>query len=634
MAPYDAFISYSHLNDKPIAAALQAAIQKLGKPWYRRRALRLFRDDTSLSATPHLWPTIEQALGRSGHFLLLASPEAAASKWVNKEASFWLEHNSVDTLLIGLTEGDLAWNDSVSDFSAIDATKHPLPPALAKKFSSEPKWVDLRAFREGATHAADTRDAKFTELAADFAAAIRGVPKEDLLSQEVLQQRRALRLAVSAAASLLVLALAAAVAGILAYREQQEAVAQRNRAELTLAAATKTANSLVFDLARRFKNAIGLPAALIKDILDRSLALQQQLTMSGEVAPDLKRSEAAALIDVADLLLDIGDTNGALIASERSRQIGAELLAASPDVIEYQFQLSVSYERVGDVRVAQGDLAGALKSYRDSLAIRERLVKTIFGDATWQSDLAGSYAKIGLVLMTQGDLPGALDSYRKKLAIAERLAQSDPGNADRQRDLSSSYVHIGDVLLKQSDLAGALKLYRDALAVAERLARSDPGNADPQRDLSIAYERVGDVQVAQDDFVAALKSYGDGLAIAERLAQSDPGNAGWQRDLSISYESIGDVQVAQGDLAAALKSYRDSLAIRERLAQSDPANIQWQLDLVETNYDLAVNGDDAVRRFTFVADKLKQLQAQNGLNDEQMALLKVAEAALSTISRP
>ena len=64
MVLYDAFISYSHAKDKPIAAALQSVVQKLGKPWYRRRALRVFRDDTSLSATPSLWPSIEQALKR------------------------------------------------------------------------------------------------------------------------------------------------------------------------------------------------------------------------------------------------------------------------------------------------------------------------------------------------------------------------------------------------------------------------------------------------------------------------------------------------------------------------------------------------------------------------------------------
>src|ERR1700693_1588077 len=107
--------------------------------------------------------------------------------------------------------------------------------------------MDSRPYREGAGRTASKRDAKFTELAADFAAAIRGMPKEDLLSQEVRQQRRALTLAWSAAASLLILAVAATTAGIFAYRAQQEAIAQRNRAEATLAAATQTANNLVFD---------------------------------------------------------------------------------------------------------------------------------------------------------------------------------------------------------------------------------------------------------------------------------------------------------------------------------------------------------------------------------------------------
>src|SRR5215471_5582587 len=147
MALYDAFISYSHAQDKPIAAALQSVIQKLGKPWYRRRALRLFRDDTSLAATPHLWPTIEQALGQSRHFVLLASPEAAASKWVNKEVAYWLDHNSIDTLLVGLTNGELVWDESVGDFLARENMSR--PPVLAKRFATEPKWVDLRPYREG-----------------------------------------------------------------------------------------------------------------------------------------------------------------------------------------------------------------------------------------------------------------------------------------------------------------------------------------------------------------------------------------------------------------------------------------------------------------------------------------------------
>ena len=94
MPAYDAFISYSHLKDKPLAARLQSVIQTLGKPWYKRRSLRVFRDDTSLSATPHLWPSIEAALGQSRFLILLASREAAESKWVSKEVEYWLRQQS------------------------------------------------------------------------------------------------------------------------------------------------------------------------------------------------------------------------------------------------------------------------------------------------------------------------------------------------------------------------------------------------------------------------------------------------------------------------------------------------------------------------------------------------------------
>ena len=57
-ALYDAFVSYSHAKDRAVAAGLQSVMQKLGKPWHKRRALRIFRDDTSLAATPELWPAI------------------------------------------------------------------------------------------------------------------------------------------------------------------------------------------------------------------------------------------------------------------------------------------------------------------------------------------------------------------------------------------------------------------------------------------------------------------------------------------------------------------------------------------------------------------------------------------------
>ena len=79
---YDAFISYSHAADGELAPSLQRGLQRLARPWYRVRSLRVFRDETGLSVNPHLWSSIEQALDDSRYLVLLASPEAAQSPWV------------------------------------------------------------------------------------------------------------------------------------------------------------------------------------------------------------------------------------------------------------------------------------------------------------------------------------------------------------------------------------------------------------------------------------------------------------------------------------------------------------------------------------------------------------------------
>src|SRR5262245_17510411 len=116
MAGYDVFVSYGHAKDKPIAVGLQAVIQRLGKPWYLWQALRVFRDDSSLSATPISWPSIERALEDSLFLILLASPEASAAPSVNRAVSWWLAHKRPETLLIVLTDGELSWTESLVDF--------------------------------------------------------------------------------------------------------------------------------------------------------------------------------------------------------------------------------------------------------------------------------------------------------------------------------------------------------------------------------------------------------------------------------------------------------------------------------------------------------------------------------------
>ena len=444
MAAYDAFVSYSHANDKPVAAALQSVVQRLGKPWYRRRALRIFRDDTSLSATPGLWPSIEQALGASRFLILLASPQAAASPWVNKEVAWWLDHKGPETLLIALTEGTLAWDDARNDFARHEGM--PLPPVLAGRFAAEPKWVDLTGLREGA----DARNTRFIEAGADFAAAIHGLPKEDLLSQEVRQQRRALTLAWSAAGTLAVLiALAgwqwweaegakraaqrerdrAVVAEQTATEQKEVAQQQRDLAETNFGIAKNAADHVVFRIAQDLRNVQGMR---VEFGAPHSRCRAHHDGRTGEGCAGglpLAAQSVRHAGRICDTYLAAGDLARAREAAEESLAIMRKLAAADPGNAGWQRDLSVSLEKVGDVRLATGDRAGALAAYEESLAITRKLAAADPGNAGWQRDLSVSLNKVGDVRLAAGDRPGALAAYEESLAIRRKLAAADPGNA-------------------------------------------------------------------------------------------------------------------------------------------------------------------------------------------------------------
>ena len=80
--PYDAFVSYSHEADEPLASALEHGLQRLARPWNQRRGMSVFRDAGNLNLSAHLWGSIQRALDDSRFLIVVASPASASSPWV------------------------------------------------------------------------------------------------------------------------------------------------------------------------------------------------------------------------------------------------------------------------------------------------------------------------------------------------------------------------------------------------------------------------------------------------------------------------------------------------------------------------------------------------------------------------
>jgi tetratricopeptide (TPR) repeat protein len=586
------FISYSR-KDLAFVDRLEPALKARGfEPLIDRAEIYAFED---------WWKRIQGLIGKADTIIFTLSPDAVASEICAKEVAHAASLNKRFAPIVCRRVADSAVPEALRRLNFVffddEAQFEGSVDRLAEALRTDIGWIRQHTeYGEAARHWSASgrpggillRSPALEEAERWIASRPAGAPAATDETQAFIAEsrrgttRRRNILTGSLAAGLV---LALALAGLaywqrgIAVQERQIAEQQRKRAEDTLAAATKTANSLVFDLAQRFRDTVGIPATLVKDILDRARGLQEELTKSGQVTPDLKRSEAEALDETSESLLAIGDTAGALATAEQGRQIFTALLAGNPNNTTWQRELSVALNKVGDAQMAQGDRTGALKSYSDSLAIRNRLAQSNPSDTARQHDFSVSLINVGDVQVAQGDLAGALKSFGDSLAIAERLAQSEPDKSDWQRDQSIQHSRIGRVQMAQGDLVGALKSFRDGLAIIDRLAQSDPGNGNWQRDLAIAYNNVSDALEPLGDLAGALKSYRDGLNIKDKLAKSDPSNSNWQRDLSLSYERIGGVQKTQGDLAGALKSFRDNLAVVDRLAEADAKNTEWQRDL-------------------------------------------------------
>jgi tetratricopeptide (TPR) repeat protein len=580
------FISYSR-KDMAFADRLEAAL--------KARGFEPLIDRTEIYAFEDWWKRLQALIMRADTVVFVLSPDSVASREALKEVEYAASLNKRFAPIVCRRVEDSATPEALRRLNFVffdDPTQFEASAdRLAEALQTDIGWI--------------RQHTEFGEAARRWSAA--GRPGGLLLRSPILEEaerwiasrptnapapteetqafvaesrrgatRRRNILTGSLAAGLLV---ALVLAG-LAYWQRGIAVAQRDRADQTLAAATRTAHSLVFDLAQRFRDAPGIPASLVKDILDRASALEDQLTASGQTTPELRRNQAVGFIEIADTLLTIGNATGAFEAAKHARQIVEALLPTEPDNVRWLQTLANSYERMGFALKAQGKSEEALKNYREYLATSQHIVALDGGDMRWQEGLAMAQSDIGQVLQAEGKLSEALKAYRESFAIMERLVASDHTNTRWQFDLSDSYDYLGTMLARQGKPDEALKSHRASLAIRESLIAVDPSNTRWQRGIYLSQWWIGDIESKQKNFDPAIADFRRGLEVMERLlVKNDPNNALWQRDVGSAYVKIGDILIQQGNLDEALGAYRDSLAKRERLAATDRSNTDWQFDL-------------------------------------------------------
>jgi tetratricopeptide (TPR) repeat protein len=470
---YWGFISYSHTDEK-VAARLHRELEQYRVPkalvgqegragLIPKKLFPIFRDRDELAASADLSSAILTALSESVYLIVICSPAATQSRWVNEEVLTFKRLGREDRILAVIASGEpMAKNLANECF----------PLALRQKLGADGERLHIPA----EPIAADMRpqgDGK-EGYKLKLVAGLLGVSLNDLRHRELIAARKRARVSQVVAVAMLLLTIVAVAGGWMAYKNQQKA---ERRLDVAIDIASGVVQQAV-DMSEKF----GVPQRAIGGLLD--WAQRSFSALSKEDLPDkLKHRQASTLMVFSSQYAVAGNADKQLAAAQLARDLLAPLIKADPSNSEWQSTFSAIHGQIGDAYRAQGRFADALVAYQQALAVDERLLANGPSDPERLEAVAARLERIGTDLALEGNLQESLSAQEKSLSIAKRLAAEHPSERGKGQTLAIQYEKVGELQARLNKADDALESYLSSLHIRSPLAQQDPNNTTYQRDL-------------------------------------------------------------------------------------------------------------------------------------------------------
>ena len=530
---YRAFITYAHedeqkarwlrkkLEEFPVPQNLVGRKGRFGK--IPSRLYPIFRDRDELPGSAQLGSIIEQALDDSSHLVVLCSPHAVKSRWVNEEIRLFKQMGKGDRILCLLLDGE-----PMAEDLAHAKGKECLPLAVRRKIDQNGNLID-EIDEPGAADLRDSGDGEKDALL-KIVAGLLGLGLDEIKQRDMIARQR--KLALITAFSVL-FAFSGIGLATYAFFQQQKA----NEAETTAIEERKIAleelaktkvvtqfvQSLFFSLDPQ--NTSGMDTELLKTMLDQGVKRADELSSEPQMEANIRTylgktyrsiraydksqeqlERAIELFEGESEIRSDALTELALVHEALGNYLQAEPMLAvllerktkelgenHDEVIDAKIDLSTVYRRIGKVEKAENLCVSALTVIRDQNRSTEdpRMLKCM-----------NELAKIFLA--------------REKIAQAESMSRNV---FERSRlslgDKSSVSLIRGQVLVESLRKGGKLD---EAEELSMNLVSSMEEILGPTHpDTLGAMDALAEIVVAREDLPRGLDLYEQILDSKERM---------------------------------------------------------------------------------------------------------------------
>lgn len=583
---YRAFISYSH-KDARHASWLQRALEayRLPKHLVGRQTARgvvpprlgqVFRDRNDLPVAPDLRTQLTQELTHSANLIVVCSPAAVKSEWVNQEILSYKRLHGNARVFALIVEGEPF--ASLNGFDELEC----LPAALRLQANpdgslsdrpAEPLACDLR-------HAADGKRMALLKLIAGML----GLGLDELVRRDH-QRRLGLQRLITAAALIAVGALST-----LSYL----AFSARDLAEQRRLAAEDLINFMLTDLRARLE-----PIGRL-DVLDvvGEKALAFYSAQAADSLPDESLSRQATAMHLLGEMRDLaGDTQTAVQLFTQAAATTREILDRKPGDQQAIFDHAQSVFWVGYPYYQQGDYQAATSWFERYLSLARQLVAIAPDNPNWQLELFYALGNMAIVKYQLGDYQAAMQLFQEIGPLIEPGSNLD---IDTREERINHYSWLGTLAASQGRFEQAIGHRHTVLTEISSWLTQEPDRQNLQDYAVTAHHELARLydylqQLEQRDHHLAL-----GLRLAHQMVTNDPDNTDYlYRYLNLQLLSILLADASTPGFGADARQWTERA---QQLAAKTPDNL--------TNQSLLHSGTLKIAR------KLQAHGLANSLQDD------------------
>jgi tetratricopeptide (TPR) repeat protein len=502
---FKAFISYSH-RDREWGAWLQSALESYRIPKrlvgidsefgpVPKRLTPVFRDREDLSSASDLSATVKESLEASESLIVICSPAAAQSTWVNEEIRYFRSLGRGDRIFALIVDGDPQPDD---------LSQQCFPSALVlgpDGSSHEPLAADARKWADG----------KLLAKLKIFSG-ILGIRLDDLRQRNMQRRRRNWFVASISTAVLLL------VTGtlLLTTLTSQKAVRlQRSNTEELL--------RYMLGNLKRLDPIVGLEVIDEED--QQMLELFRTLGFNDMDRERLIESGMAWREEGMDSH-EHGRLDEAMERFQRSRAAFIELYQREGSTKQALFELGQAEFWVGYVHYDNGELDEARERFIRYGAITRRLINDDPNDAEMVMELSYTLTNLGGVELarTDPDTDKALGLHQSAVQYNQIALVLDPGNGTYQTALNNKLAFLADAWMNTCDLGKAIDFRQQNVDLSRELYEGSDDNAERKLALASALSGLADVQRRIPLTDRALLNLQESVDLLTQLAEEDSDN--------------------------------------------------------------------------------------------------------------